>query len=150
MQILKLINHDNLIKFNEIYESNEIIFLITNYLSGGDLSTYTKYGNILSEMDISRLMISLLNGLNHLHSKGIMHRDIKPENIMLKTRNQVQTACIIDYGLSEFINQDKNFDYGQCGTPGYIAPEIINYVYGSNNYDEKCDIFSLGCVFYEL
>jgi serine/threonine protein kinase len=82
-------------------------------------------------------------------SKGIMHRDLKPSNIMIDENLNV---TIIDFGLALHVEKDKEYLYSQCGTPGYIAPEILRYDHNipSTHYNEKCDVFSLGCIFYQL
>ena len=72
-----------------------------------------------------------------------MHRDLKLGNIMMDSKYNIK---IIDFGLATIINDNKQYGYKQCGTPGYIAPEI----YASSKYNEKCDIFSIGIIMFEL
>ena len=77
-----------------------------------------------------------------------MHRDLKPENLMLKDKKKIYKLKIIDMGLGTCI-QDKPYIYKRCGTPGFVAPEVI--MYGKEmKYDLKCDIFSAGVIFYIL
>ncbi len=85
--------------------------------------------------------------LEYLSSKNIIHRDIKPDNIMLRTDNDITTSVIVDFGLGQIIGKEKIFT--RCGSPGYIAPEVIFYN-ETNDYDCKIDIYSLGCVVYEM
>ena len=77
-----------------------------------------------------------------------MHRDLKPENLMLSNKKRIWDVYIIDFGLSSFVDVDE-YLYKRCGTPGFVAPEVIN-VQGNQQYDEKCDIFSAGIIFYLL
>jgi serine/threonine protein kinase len=77
-----------------------------------------------------------------------MHRDLKPENIILKSSDNMHDIKIVDFGLASFTNI-KEYIYPRCGTPGYVAPEIIRYN-GSTPYGSKVDIFSAGVIFYVL
>jgi len=82
-----------------------------------------------------------------LNENGLMHRDIKPENIMFKDEDKTKIA-IIDFGLTCEIIGDET-QYAHCGTPGYIAPEVLDQT-GYFTYDEKCDVFSAGVILYEM
>lgn len=78
-----------------------------------------------------------------------MHRDLKPDNIMFKEPDSYDSLTIVDFGLSTFTNVEK-YQFPKCGTPGYVAPEILNLVDRQFKYDKVCDIFSCGCIFYKL
>lgn len=78
-----------------------------------------------------------------MHDNGYMHRDIKPENIMFE--DSIFQLKLIDFGLTT-----KEGGKSKCGTPGYVAPEILNLDTKINEYNEKCDIFSLGVIFYKM
>lgn len=83
-----------------------------------------------------------------MHSKNIMHRDLKPENLLF--RKSGDWDCIIaDFGLAEF-SDEAEYLFVRCGTPGYVAPEVINIKDMTKKYDPICDIFSLGLIFYLL
>jgi len=77
---------------------------------------------------------------------NIVHRDIKPENILLRDINDLSSLVLVDFGLS--CTRDSETYFKVCGTPGYIAPEILNKMFYLPF--EKIDVFSLGCIFYEL
>ena len=83
-----------------------------------------------------------------LAEKDIMHRDLKPENLMMVNRITDINMKIVDFGLSSFINIDE-YLYSRCGTPGYVAPEVIDYVEG-DKFDDRVDVFSAGVMFYIL
>ena len=102
----------------------------------------------LDEKTILNIIHNLLLGLKHLHSKGIMHRDLKLENILMRSKDNVEDIVIVDFGLASFVDQ-KNLLYRRCGTPGFVAPEII-VLNKNERYNEKCDIFSIGVIFYFL
>jgi serine/threonine protein kinase len=95
-----------------------------------------------SENDIKNVMRLLLHSVKCLHDAGIVHRDLKPDNIMIDQGE----LRIIDFGLSKTINlEEKEKMTNLVGTPHYMAPEIF-----SNSYDEKCDVWSLGVIAYQL
>lgn len=93
-------------------------------------------------------MMNILLGLNHCHDRKIMHRDLKPENLIIKDKNNLYDLKLIDFGLASFSNVDQ-YLFQRCGTPGYVAPEVINNR-DDEKYDEKVDIFSAGVIFYVL
>ena len=82
----------------------------------------------------------LMRALHSMHSNGYAHCDLKPENLMLKNKKNICDLYIVDFGLACFVDQ-KNPLFRKCGTPGFVAPEVIN-VKGNQTYNEKCDIFS--------
>ena len=102
----------------------------------------------MSETIIKKIIKSLLRSIFYIHSRGIMHRDLKPENIVFSSNDMAYETKIIDFGLATLIKEPE-FLYKRCGTPGFVAPEIIK-LKNDQKYDEKCDIFSIGVIFYIL
>lgn len=141
--------HENIVKLYEVYETNNSIYLVMELLEGGELFQRIPFMNNYENTDIKTLMKNLLSALSHMHEKGIMHRDIKPDNILLESAKNDYEIKIADFGLAAFVNDDEIL-YKRCGTPGFIAPEIISYKEGGQMYNEKCDIFSAGLIFYIL
>ena len=97
-------------------------------------------------------MICILSALEYLRKQGIMHRDLKPENMILKNKDKLETndIKIVDFGLASFCNINE-YLFKRCGTPGYVAPEIINASSKDNTkYTPAVDIFSAGVIFYIL
>ncbi len=92
-------------------------------------------------------MTCLLSGVAALHEKNIMHRDLKPENIIFKTSGELH-AVIADLGLAT--NANDNYLFARCGTPGFVAPEIINLKELNVKYSPVCDMYSLGIIFHIL
>ncbi|CAK74022.1 unnamed protein product (macronuclear) [Paramecium tetraurelia] len=141
---LKQQKHKSILEIEEIYkESNEIIFIM-KYCEGGTLYNYIlnrKYQ--IEQSEIKCIMKRLLKGVKHLHKLGIIHRDLKLDNIVLEKENDIKSVKIIDFGFAvEFGYQNIM----RCGTPGYMAPEILN----QQDYNELVDIYSLGSVFHAL
>lgn len=63
--------------------------------------------------------------MEYIHSNGVLHRDIKPENIILRTKGDIKDICIADFGLADYYNPQCDYTFKRCGTPGYVAPEIL-------------------------
>lgn len=140
ISILNSFDHQGIIKLFYVYESEEIVYLVTEYLFQGNLCNVVKYDKKL-KVEVARNYIrSLLETLHYIHSNGIIHRDLKLENLMIYGNNQVK---IIDFGLSYCSSAESN---SKCGSPGYIAPEVLI----CDHYDSKIDIFSTGVILYVL
>lgn len=117
-------------------------------MEGGELFRRLKERRHYSERDCSLVLRRIIEPLVYLHEKGIMHRDIKPENLILRSKNSEYDIVIADFGLAQ--KEGEQFIHLRCGTPGYCAPEVLNWRSGLPDYSTKCDVFSVGCVFYHL
>ena len=89
----------------------------------------------------------LLTALHYLHKNNIIHRDLKPDNILLRNSNNYESAIIADLGLA-IKSTERPYLFPKCGTPGYVAPEVINIEDLNDIYDPVCDVFSLGVIFH--
>ncbi|CAK68738.1 unnamed protein product (macronuclear) [Paramecium tetraurelia] len=145
IQYLKLLSHPNIVKYLGVFESNSQIILISELLVGGDLKSIVEDRKI-DEDKIKIIMKSILGGLEYMHSFGIFHRDIKKCNIMLRNQNVYDSICLIDFGLAEKANNENNYLFKYCGTPGCVAPEILR----KQKYGLKVDIYSVGILCYQL
>jgi len=145
INIMRALDHLNVIKLHQVYETDHCVHLILDYVKGQTLTHVLKLCNETQKIQILR---SILEGLDYLSSKGIVHRDLKPENILVDHEGKVK---IIDFGLSTCTKFSKHL-FVRCGTPGYIAPEVLRYD-GNNpyvTYDTKCDMFSVGSVLFHM
>lgn len=141
--ILKKIRHANVIRLLEVFETQRQFFMVMEYASGGDLLRHMKKSRRLSEADARRLFRQIVFGLGHVHSRGVLHRDIKLDNILLDGDGSVK---ICDFGVSKIIAK-SDVIREQCGTPAYIAPEIIT----SQGYEGfYADHWSLGVLLYAM
>ena len=152
IEIMRLVKHGNIMNLEELHESKNSIYLVLELLEGGELFNYVSSKNSISVHEICRVMRCLLEALSYLSDKKLMHRDLKPENMILKDKGELQNATLklVDFGLATQCDVPE-YLFKRCGTPGYVAPEIINAPSNENiHYSPKCDVFSAGIIFFIL
>lgn len=149
--MLKL-SHQNILTLYEVHETKNSIYLVLEVVKGGELLKKIKEKQIISHKDMVVVMRNFLDALVHIHENGIMHRDLKPENILLRDESNICDIVIADFGLATLYTLPlSEILFKRCGTPGFVAPEILAYKDGQETfYDEKCDIFSAGVIFHIL
>ncbi|CAD8210754.1 unnamed protein product [Paramecium pentaurelia] len=134
IMIWSMFQHNNIARFYEVYESTNTIYIVMEKLN--------KLRNDYDHEEIKLIMKDILEGVHYIHSKNIIHRDLKIDNILIDDENQIK---IIDFGLACQFNNIESRNIS-CGTPGYIAPEVLT----NKPFDYKSDIFSVGVVMYYL
>ncbi|CAD8074409.1 unnamed protein product [Paramecium primaurelia] len=142
--ILMDIDHPNIVKLYEIFSDKYSYYLVSEYCEGGELFEKIKLVSILTEKEIANFMKQILSAVSYCHQKGIVHRDLKPENILFDQKHSQASIKIIDFGASAKLQNCEKLQK-RIGTPFYVAPEVLDA-----NYDEKCDIWSLGVILYIL
>jgi len=145
VEILQQIQHPNCVQYKELFEGDTYVYLVLEFADGGELFHKIKSG--VSESEARKLFTQLLTGVNYLHSRGIVHRDLKPENILLDSKGNVK---ISDFGLARF---DASQMQSLCGTPHYVAPEVIRLGLGTSStagYNKAVDMWSLGVSLYHM
>ncbi|KAL7748795.1 hypothetical protein RI367_005708 [Sorochytrium milnesiophthora] len=143
--ILKRVRHKNIIRLHEMYESPTKIFLIMELVTGGELFDRIVERNHYSEKDAAKLVYDILLGVEYLHEMGICHRDLKPENLLFATADSEAHIMISDFGLSKIFS-DVEVMKTACGTPGYVAPEVLR----RQGYNKQVDMWSIGVITYIL
>lgn len=143
--MMRLLDHPNIIRLFEVYETDNHINLVLELLRGGELFDRICDHGSYNEKDAAIFMKNLLSALNAMHTKGIMHRDLKPENLILSSQSDDTNVKIADFGLATYVNLETQL-FKRCGTPGYVAPEVL----ADKIYDGKVDIFSAGVILYIL
>ena len=140
INIIKKLNHINIVKIVQIKEDMNNIYIIMEYIEN-NLFYYILNKKYLSEQESSFYFFQLISGIDFIHSQGIVHRDLKPENILI-TKNKI--LKIIDFGLSNYFSKG-NLLSTLCGSPSYTAPEVIL----GNKYDGfASDIWTIGIILY--
>ena len=155
IELITKLNHQNIVKYYKSFTENNKIYIIMEYFDNGDLDNYikalkedkNKEENIKKE-EIWNIFYQCMSGLNYLHSMGVIHRDISPQNIFM-TKNKI--IKIGDFGVSakfkdkEILKKITSLKDTVVGKAEFMAPEVSNKC-----YNEKSDIFSMGCVFYKI
>jgi calcium-dependent protein kinase len=150
INMLKNLDHPNIVKLFEIYEDKSYLFLVMEELKGGELFDRildrAQNKNYYTEKEVSRLFKQIVSGINYCHKEKICHRDIKPENIVFSDASEQSDVKLIDFGLSKTFNSSKKNEMKtRVGTCFYMSPEVIK-----GEYNEKCDVWSLGVLLYVL
>ncbi|XP_077568561.1 ribosomal protein S6 kinase alpha-2 [Stigmatopora nigra] len=141
--ILAEVNHPFIVKLHYAFQTEGKLYLILDFLRGGDLFTRLSKEVMFTEEDVKFYLAELALALHHLHSLGIIYRDLKPENILLDEEGHIK---ITDFGLSkEAIDHDKRA-YSFCGTIEYMAPEVVN----RRGHTQSADWWSFGVLMFEM
>lgn len=141
---MKMINHPNVIKIFEVMASKTKIYIVLELVNGGELFDKIATHGKLKEDEARSYFQQLINAVDYCHSRGVYHRDLKPENLLLDTNGVLKVS---DFGLSTYSQQEDALLRTACGTPNYVAPEVLNdrgYV-GSSS-----DIWSCGVILFVL
>ncbi|OMJ70422.1 hypothetical protein SteCoe_31606 [Stentor coeruleus] len=145
ISVMRSLMHKNIIQFINSYKHGNKYNIVLEYCEGGDLENYLQSSETLPLSIIKKWAKSIITACAYLQDKNIMHRDIKLANLYLTDKNPAKADIKIgDFGFSRFLN--NNLAYSKIGTPLYMAPEIFE----SADYTFKADVWSLGCVLYEM
>ena len=150
IEILKNLNHPDIVKIIEFYGTDEAYYIVNEYCGGGEL--YDKAIGYMSETQISVIFKQILSGLSYLHSKNIVHRDLKLENILISDTEYVDITGeeyfdikIIDFGNARIFDKKTISNNSIVGSSYYIAPEVF-----LRKYNKECDLWSAGVILYML
>jgi serine/threonine protein kinase len=141
---MRKLDHPKVLKLYEVLDFPDTIQLVLEFIEGGDLLKRVMAVGRFPEDQVKIFMKGLLEVLTYLHSVGIVHRDLKLENILLTSRTSLTDFKIADFGLA--IDHNADTMISRCGSPGYIAPEILR----KEQYGRKVDVFSAGVICYIL
>ncbi|XP_022623019.1 serine/threonine-protein kinase Nek5-like [Seriola dumerili] len=144
--LLSRMKHPNIVSFTTSFQEGDSLYIVMEYCDGGDLmkKINMQRGVPFTEERIVAWFVQICLGLKHIHDRKILHRDIKAQNIFLT--NGGMKAKLGDFGIARMLNNTMELARTCVGTPYYLSPEICE----SRPYNNKTDIWSLGCVLYEL
>ncbi len=131
-----------MLKIFEIFDEDDCIYLVLELLAGGELFDRIVEKESYSEKEAAETIRPLVDALRYCHQLGIIHRDLKPENILYQTEEDSSIIKITDFGLARFVQNELATT--ACGTPNYVAPEIIE----GHGYGKEVDVWSIGVIIY--
>ncbi|XP_043401886.1 serine/threonine-protein kinase Nek1 isoform X1 [Chelonia mydas] len=143
--VLANMKHPNIVLYRESFEENGSLYIVMDYCEGGDLfrRINAQKGILFSEDQIMDWFVQICLALKHVHDRKILHRDIKSQNIFLTKDGTIQLG---DFGIARVLNSTVELARTCIGTPYYLSPEICR----NKPYNNKSDIWALGCVLYEM
>ncbi|ROL43532.1 Calcium/calmodulin-dependent protein kinase type 1G [Anabarilius grahami] len=144
IKVLKRIKHDNVVGLEDFYETRTHYYLVMELVSGGELFDRILDRGVYTEKDASRVIKQVLEAVSYLHQNSIVHRDLKPENLLYYSPEENAKIMISDFGLSKMA--DHGVMSTACGTPGYVAPEVL----AQKPYSKAVDCWSIGVITYIL
>lgn len=145
VSILSTVRHPNIISLKETFDTDTELYLVMELVTGGELFDKIIEEGAYSEHKACLCVQKILSAVEYLHSLNIVHRDLKPTNLLLKDPNDLTDVKLADFGLSKLLSDDIMM-HTACGTPIYVAPEVLN----GEGYDKEVDLWSVGVIMYIL
>lgn len=145
VQILQKLVHPNIVRIIEYYEDQKNLFIVTEYLEGGELFDKMLKKMSFSEFEARTIISQVISAILYLHQQNILHRDLKPQNIIFEYEDPAKlNVKIIDFGTSRRIFKNQKLSF-KTGTYSFMAPEVLTH-----KYDQKCDIWNVGVILFLL
>ncbi|XP_048872682.1 calcium/calmodulin-dependent protein kinase type 1B isoform X2 [Brienomyrus brachyistius] len=144
IDVLRKIDHENIVSLEDTFDTPAKLYLVMTLVTGGELLDRILDRGIYTEKDASCVIRQVLEAVRYLHKLGIVHRDLKPENLLYDTPFEGSKIVISDFGLSKM--EDQGVLSTVCGSPGYVAPEILQ----QKKYGKAVDLWAVGVISYIL
>merc|ERR1712000_656975 len=145
VDILTQVDHPNIISLEEVFDTPDTLYLVMELITGGELFDKITEIGAYSEQTAAELVKNIVSAVKYLHDRGIAHRDLKPTNLLLKDDEDLTNVKIADFGLSKIMG-DNTMMQTACGTPIYVAPEVLS----GEAYEKEVDMWSIGVITYIL
>jgi len=142
VSILQSLNHQNILRVHDFFEESPEFFVVMELMQGGDLYDSIVSRTFYAENDARLMAKSLLSAVEYMHERGVAHRDLKPQNLLLKTADS-HMLKVADFTFSKRVHMPKSL-FTRCGTPTYVAPEILK----NHPHDNSADMWSVGVIIY--
>ncbi|XP_066990593.1 calcium/calmodulin-dependent protein kinase type 1 isoform X4 [Macrobrachium rosenbergii] len=144
IRVLRRLTHPNIVQLLETFEDKHKVYLVMELVTGGELFDRIVEKGSYTEKDASDLIRQVLEAVDYMHDQGVVHRDLKPENLLYYSPDEDSKIMISDFGLSKM--EDSGIMATACGTPGYVAPEVL----AQKPYGKAVDVWSIGVIAYIL
>ncbi|KAM7268126.1 hypothetical protein ACFE04_010292 [Oxalis oulophora] len=143
IRTMKLLHHPNIVRIHEVIGTKTKIYIIMDYVSGGQLSDKMSYAKKLDESEARKVFQQLIDAVDYCHNRGVYHRDLKPDNLLLDCKGNIKVS---DFGLSA-LRKHGDMLTTACGSPCYVAPELL----ANKGYDGAvADVWSCGVILFEM
>lgn len=146
VSVLSKMSHPNIVQLREIFDCPKVFYLVMELMEGGELFDRIVEKEKYTEKEAQSVVRNLAEALDYCHDLKVVHRDLKPENLLYKSSAPDAKIKIADFGLAKLLDDETIMMKTACGTPGYVAPEILE----NKLYDSKVDMWSLGVILYIL
>jgi len=145
VDILERLDHVNIVKLKEVFDCPGNFYMVMEVCSGGELFDRIVEKEHYTEAEARDCLLSVVDGIRYCHAENIAHRDLKPENLLYDSDSPDATIKLADFGLAKLLDEDSMM-HTACGTPGYVAPEILE----GRAYGIEVDMWSIGVIAYIL
>lgn len=145
VRVLKKLRHPNINSLVETFDTKHHLYMVLELLRGEELFNSIVQKKFYSEREAANVIRQVARACQYMHARGVIHRDFKPENLVFLDEENTQ-ICVTDFGLARFVNLEAGALKKACGTPGYVAPEILH----RREYDSQIDLWSIGVILYIL
>ncbi|SCU90601.1 LAME_0E09252g1_1 [Lachancea meyersii CBS 8951] len=146
LSILQKLDHPNIVKFKDWFESKDKFYIVIQLATGGELFDRILEKGKFTEGDAVKIVYQILKAVKYLHSRNIVHRDLKPENLLYLTKDPESPLVLGDFGIAKEVKNDDDLIHKAAGSMGYVAPEVVT----TEGHGKPCDVWSLGVVTYTL
>ena len=147
LKIMSIVDHPNIVRIQEYYDCHDVIFIVMELMSGGELFDRIVEVEHYTEQKAAEAFRPVVDAVRYCHSLGIVHRDLKPENLLYSSKNDDAVLKVSDFGYAKFLIPKSGEHLSTaCGSPSYIAPEVVS----GKGYDNKVDCWSLGVILYVM
>lgn len=145
ISIVLTVSHPHIVAVKEVFETKNKVHVVMELMSGGELFDRIVAKSFYSEQEAKKTILEVVSAIDYCHDRNIAHRDLKPENLLYASTADDAVIKLADFGLARVLAPDQMFR-NICGTPGYVAPEIL----GSEGYGIAVDMWSIGIILYIL